>query len=134
MGFVDHLYTALLSKGILTFRDVDVDLGMVREISKLIQESTYAVVVISQNYCSSLWCLTELIEIMECKEKTGLIVLPVFYRLDLTDVRTQTGAVGDALAMHEGNPQIDVETMEKSRAALTDLGNIDGWIIDDGMR
>ena len=63
-GFTDHLYAALQRKGILTFRD-DENLQRGKCIGpgllKAIKESIYAIVIVSQNYASSKWCLIELV-------------------------------------------------------------------------
>jgi hypothetical protein len=71
MNFTDHLYHALRQKGICTFRD-DEELRRGEDIShgtfKAINESRIAVVVLSENYASSRWCLDELMEILECRE------------------------------------------------------------------
>jgi hypothetical protein len=59
-SFTDHLHVALTQEGILVFRD---DEKLMRgkyvsdELLKAIQESMYAIVVISQNYAFSRWCL-----------------------------------------------------------------------------
>ncbi|KAL1193273.1 Disease resistance protein Roq1 [Cardamine amara subsp. amara] len=67
-NFVSHLYSALCSKGIFTFKD---DPGIKKgdsitdELIKAIHTSRFAIVVISENYASSPWCLEELQKIME---------------------------------------------------------------------
>ncbi|XP_035551745.1 disease resistance protein RPV1-like [Juglans regia] len=87
----------------------------------------YAIPIISKNYASSRWCLTELAQIIECIRETGLTVLPVFYHVDPSEVRNQTGAFAKAFATHEEDPNIDMEKMQKWRVALKEVGNISGW-------
>ena len=56
--FTDHLYTALKQKGIITFRDDEkLERGkyISAELLKAIEESKYAIVVLSPNYASSRW-------------------------------------------------------------------------------
>lgn len=81
-SFTDHLYNALKLAGLQVFID-NKGLPRGKEISpglrKAIQEANVCIVVFSRNYASSKWCLDELLEILECKERLGLIVLPVFY-------------------------------------------------------
>ncbi|MCD9560236.1 hypothetical protein HAX54_018740 [Datura stramonium] len=62
-NFVDHLYTALQQRGIHTFKD-DEKLERGKSISsslfKAIEESMIAIIIFSQNYAASSWCLDEL--------------------------------------------------------------------------
>ena len=75
-SFTDHLYAVLNQKGIYTFRD-DEKLGRGKRISpvlfKAIEDSFFAIVVLSKNYASSTWYLNELVKIMDCNKKMGLI-------------------------------------------------------------
>ncbi|KAM7473384.1 hypothetical protein LguiB_020627 [Lonicera macranthoides] len=54
---------------------------------KAIEESNFAIVVFSKNYASSLWCLDELVKIMECSSKSpkGQTVMPIFYDVKPSD-------------------------------------------------
>ena len=84
-SFTDHLYTTLKQKGIFTFRDDEkLERGkpIKPELLEAIEESLFAIVILSKNYASSTWCLDELVKIMECKDKIGLIVHPIFYDVD----------------------------------------------------
>jgi len=133
-SFTDHLHAALKQKGILVFRD---DEKLVRgkyvsdELLKAIQESTYAIVVISENYASSKWCLIELSQIVECMRNTGLTILPIFYHVDPSHVRNQTETFAEAFANYEKDLKVDIETIQKWRAALREVGNISGWHLHD---
>ncbi|XP_052189930.1 disease resistance protein RPV1-like [Diospyros lotus] len=103
-GIVDHLYSALHEKVIFTFKD-DQRLERGESISptllKAIEESRFAVVVFSKNYVSSTRCLEELVHIIECQKTRALTVLPVFYKVDPSDLRKQRGSVGEVFAKHE---------------------------------
>jgi hypothetical protein len=83
----------------------------------------FAVVVISENYAFSTWCLDELAKIVKCREDTGLIVVTVFYHVDPSDVRHQTRSFARAFARHGENPEVDEEKMIRWRAALRDVAN-----------
>ncbi|XP_042990648.1 disease resistance protein RPV1-like isoform X1 [Carya illinoinensis] len=129
-NFADHLYTALENKGIITFKDNEkLQQGkyISQELLKAIRESRYAIPIISKNYASSRWCLTELVQIVECMRETGLTILPVFYHVDPSEVRNQTEAFAEAFARHEEDPNIDMEKMQTWRVALKEVGNISGW-------
>ncbi|XP_042962339.1 TMV resistance protein N-like [Carya illinoinensis] len=73
-NFTAHLYTSLKQGGIFAFRD-DEELERGEYISekllKAIEESKFAIVVLSRNYASSRWCLIELAKIVECMERRG---------------------------------------------------------------
>ncbi|KAM5549892.1 TMV resistance protein N [Rosa sericea] len=128
-GFTDHLYTALDDKGITTFRD-DPELQKGEDISPAlfaaIEESRFALIVLSQNYASSTWCLDELVRILECmKEREA--VLPIFYDVDPSDVRKKTGSFRQAFANHEERFRGDEEKVRRWRSALTEVASFSGW-------
>ena len=132
-NFTDHLYYALKQKGIITFRDDEkLERGkyISEELLNAIEESKYAIVVLSTNYASSRWCLIELAKIVKCKE-TGMTVLPVFYHVDPSDVRNQNGILVEAFAKHEEDTRINIEDVQAWKAVLKDVGHISGWHLHD---
>ncbi|XP_075648254.1 disease resistance protein RUN1-like isoform X2 [Castanea sativa] len=133
MNFTDHLYTALKQKSIITFRDDEkLERGkyISPELLKAIEESKYAIIVLSTNYAFSKWCLIELAKIVECKKKTGLTILPVFYHVDPSDVKNQRGIFAEAFAKHEED-KVNTEDVQAWKAALKDVGDIAGWHMHD---
>jgi hypothetical protein len=98
-SFTSHLYASLQNAGIHVFRDDD-SLNRGDHISKsihlAIQKSQISVIVFSRNYADSQWCLQELVKIMDCRRTLGQVVLPVFYDVDPSEVRHQTGEFGKA--------------------------------------
>ena len=55
-NFTDHLYVALKQKGIFTFRDeekLETGKSISTELMKAIEESRFAIVILSRNYASS---------------------------------------------------------------------------------
>ena len=136
-NFKDHLYIALRQKGIITFRDDDDEIleqgkYISSQILKAIEESKYAIIVLSRNYASSKWCLIELAKVVECMKDNGLTVLPVFYHVDPSDVRNQTGtALVEGFAKHTRNPKINKEDVQAWKDALKEVGNISGWDLHD---
>ncbi|KAJ4958638.1 hypothetical protein NE237_025749 [Protea cynaroides] len=131
-NFTDHLYTALIQKGIHTFRDDDElrrgeDIGS--ELLKAIEESRIAIIVFSENYASSKWCLDELAKIMECREKNGQLVFPVFYEVAPMVVRRQTASFETAFIKHES--RYDMEKVQRWRAVLTEAANLSGFSSED---
>jgi hypothetical protein len=84
----------LLRRGITAFKD---DRKLQRgntistQILQAIQDSRVLVDIFSSNYASSTWCLDELVQISECLTGQTQTVVPVFYRVDPSEVRKQTG-------------------------------------------
>ncbi|XP_056163574.1 TMV resistance protein N-like isoform X2 [Syzygium oleosum] len=133
-NFVGHLYQALHRIGIYTFRDSE-ELKKGDQISmlmKAIEESCIAIVVFSENYASSTWCLEEVSKIMECNEQKNLTVLPVFYKVDPREVRGGRESYRRALAKHESKFGNDSEKVKRWKKALSDAGNLSGWHLNDG--
>ena len=126
-NFIDHLYAALKQKGILTFRDDEkLERGtfIAPELLRAIEESRFAVVVISQNYASSSWCLVELAKIVECMKNERLIVLPIFHYIDPSDVRNLKKNFGEAFVKHEERYKDNIEEVYRWKAALTQVAKI----------
>ena len=126
-GFISHLYKALCQSGIYTFIDNDLPRGeeISVELLKTIENSTTSIIVFSENYASSTWCLEELAKIVECR-KNKQLVRPVFYKVDPSEVRKQKGKYGEALTMHE-EKFIDKKKIQRWREALCEAANLFGW-------
>ena len=129
-NFVGHLYTALDNKGIYTFKDdKKLQQGTIiePELFKAIEESRFAVVILSKDYASSSWCLIELAKIIECMKKTGLTVLPVFHEVDPSDVRHLKGVFEEAFAEHSVRFEDKIDEVNNWRDALVKVADIAGW-------
>ena len=129
-GFTSHLYVALEERGIHTFKDdkeLEVGKYISSELSNAIEESKFSIVILSENYASSTWCLDELAKIISCSNKTGMIVLPVFYNVDPSDIRKNTKKIGQALAEHEERFKENTEKVQTWRDALTKVASLKGW-------
>ncbi|KAM3233069.1 hypothetical protein P3L10_018428 [Capsicum annuum] len=76
--------------GISVFKD-DVKLERGKHIStellKAIEESRIAIIIFSEDYASSTWCLEELATIMECVDQKEQTAYPVFYNVEPSDLR-----------------------------------------------
>ena len=117
-GFISHLYEVLRLRGIHTFIDDKLPRGeeISIEILKPIENSMMSIIIFSENYASSTWCLDELVKIVECK-KNDQLVRPVFYKMDPSEIRNQNGKFGEALAKHERKLK-DSKKIERWRKAL----------------
>ncbi|KAJ9551761.1 hypothetical protein OSB04_015806 [Centaurea solstitialis] len=124
-NFVDHLYDALKRQGIDTYKD-DKNLEKGKKISKeliqAIEESRFHVIVFSKNYASSSWCLDELVKIMECQKRpTEQTVYPIFYHVEPTHIRKQSGEFGKAFAKLEND-----EAAKKWKEAMIEATSLSG--------
>ncbi|KAK2984162.1 hypothetical protein RJ640_000828, partial [Escallonia rubra] len=102
--FTDHLYTALVQAGLSVFRDNDeIERGgnLKWELDKAIKGSQIAIIVFSKDYASSTWCLDELVMILDCKDTSRRTVFPVFYDVEPSEVRNQSGSFAGAFFGHE---------------------------------
>ncbi|XP_043687323.1 toll/interleukin-1 receptor-like protein isoform X3 [Telopea speciosissima] len=129
--FIDFLFNWLDRDGIRTFRD-DKELNRGEDISSelmaAIADSRIAIIVFSENYASSTWCLRELAKIMECRKDGRLEnVLPVFFKVDPSDVRHQRNTYAEAFKRHEESFKNDMEKVEMWRAALKEAADLSGW-------
>ncbi|KAG2302582.1 hypothetical protein Bca52824_031233 [Brassica carinata] len=125
-NFLSHLLKEFENKGILTFRDDQIERShsIGPELVEAIRESKISVVLFSENYASSSWCLDELVEILKCQEEQGLKVMPIFYKVDPSEVRKQTGKFGMGfLKTCHGKSE---ERQHSWRQALTDAASIVG--------
>ncbi|XP_048420816.1 disease resistance protein RPV1-like [Pyrus x bretschneideri] len=128
-GFVSHLYRALRQKPLNTFIDTE-DLRKGDRLSELltaIRESRLSIVVFSQNYASSTWCLKELVEILECNDNKNQIVVPIFYEVDPSDIRKLKESFAEAFDRHEGHSNANMEEVRSWRSTLTRATNLSGW-------
>ncbi|XP_023767542.1 disease resistance protein RPV1 [Lactuca sativa] len=124
-NFVDHLYHALEQKGIHTYKDDErIKKGnmICDELIGSIEDSKLYLIIFSKNYASSSWCLNELVKIMECHKNDEHTAYPIFYDVELTEVRNQSGSVEKALANHE-----NYKAAGKWRDALREAADLAGW-------
>ncbi|KEH28834.1 disease resistance protein (TIR-NBS-LRR class) [Medicago truncatula] len=102
-SFLSHLVKAFPRKQINAFVDDALTRGddISHSLFEAIEGSPISLVIFSKNYASSHWCLDELVKIIECKEKYGQIVLPIFYGVKPTNVRHQKKSYENAFSKLE---------------------------------
>ncbi|KAG4156272.1 hypothetical protein ERO13_D03G163900v2 [Gossypium hirsutum] len=134
-SFTDHLYTALVHLGIQIFRDdEEIERGnnIKDEIEKaILHHSKISIVVFSKNYAASTWCLNELVMILEHKKSSKHSVLPVFYDVDPSQVKNQTGSYAEAFTQHEQNFKSETNMVQRWRNALKEVADIGGMVLHD---
>ncbi|RXI06269.1 hypothetical protein DVH24_018311 [Malus domestica] len=121
-NFTDHLYHALNRHGINTFIDHR-ELPTGEEISptllKAIENSRISIIVFSENYASSRWCLNELVHILECRKSKGQMIRP-------------KNSYDAAFVDHSLKYKNDVEKVQRWRTALTEAANLKGVTLNEG--
>jgi capsule polysaccharide export protein KpsE/RkpR len=125
-NFTSHLYAELCRQNIKTFIDDNsLDRGEVisKALCKAIDESKIYVIILSEHYASSSWCLDELTEILKCKEIYEREVIPVFYKVDPSNVRHQRQTYADDLVKHHQRFGGKVDAW---KASLTQVAGISG--------
>ncbi|KAG6627865.1 hypothetical protein CIPAW_15G159200 [Carya illinoinensis] len=127
-NFISHLYKALDGRKINTYIDNNLERG--EEISsalfEAIEGSMISIIVLSENYAESKWCLDELLKILDCKETIKQIVLPIFFKVDPSEVRHQTGIFGRSFDKLVDKLK-DNAKMLKWKKALEKVANFSGF-------
>ncbi|CAA7018247.1 unnamed protein product [Microthlaspi erraticum] len=109
--FVSHLLLSLFKGQFTSFKqeeEIPWNQPASSQALEAIQSSKIAIVVISKNYAASISCLDELAMIIECK----LLVIPVLYEVDPSDVLRQAEDLGD------GDDNNNLEKVKKWKDAL----------------
>lgn len=126
----------------LTFRGEDTRHGITDDrfhalmrpkLLKAIEGSRVSMTVLSKNYAS----LEELVMILKCRASRHSVI-PVFYDVDPSEVRKQSGSFKEAFMRHER--RIETEMGEQKeylmgrvqewRMALKEVANLAGFIIE----
>ncbi|KAL0007746.1 hypothetical protein SO802_009248 [Lithocarpus litseifolius] len=102
-NFTGYLYEALYNQGFNIFIDKDLQKG--EEISM------------------------ELLKAIE--SSNGQLVLPIFYKVNPSEIRKQDGEFGIALAKHEENFKDDIEKVQRWRKTLSEAANLSGFHYND---
>ncbi|KAM0011545.1 putative TIR domain, P-loop containing nucleoside triphosphate hydrolase [Helianthus debilis subsp. tardiflorus] len=128
-SFTDHLYHRLKRAGIHTFRD-DEELPrgqeLKPEIERAIKASKASIVVLSENYATSTWCLDELLLILKQRRECNHFVLPVFCHVEPTNVRNQTGSF--ALEVKPSS-RWTYHNVDLWKRALMEVANLSGFTL-----
>ncbi|XP_028796186.1 disease resistance-like protein DSC1, partial [Neltuma alba] len=115
-------------KGIEVYVDETAERGdtISPALSEAIERSRIALVIFSENYASSRWCLEELVKIMQCRQDHSQIVIPVFYDIDPSNVRRQKGSYEGAFVQHR-NCRVDSRKLQDWRSVLKETADIFGY-------
>ncbi|XP_018448996.1 disease resistance protein TAO1 [Raphanus sativus] len=126
-SILSHIVKELKSKGIDLFIDNDIERSKLigTALVEAIRGSRIAIVLLSQNYASSTWCLNELVEIIKCRKEFGQTVISLFYQVDPTHVKKQTGDFGKVFKKTcQGKTE---EEIRRWQHALTEVAQLAGY-------
>lgn len=132
--FTDYLYDALLRSGIQTFKDDDkIRSGesISNALVQAIHDSEIYIVVLSENYAFSTWCLDELVEMFTCSESKLRNIIPVFYDIEPLAVKNQTGSFKEAFEKH--GTRFDMARLDMWRDALAEVTKCSGYLVPKHM-
>ncbi|MCH81383.1 TIR-NBS-LRR type disease resistance protein [Trifolium medium] len=128
--FVDHLYAHLTRKGIFAFKDdkrLEKGESLSPQLLQAIKNSRISIVFFSKKYAESTWCLEEMATIVECRKDLKQTVFPVFYDINPSHVRKQSGVYENAFVLHENKFKHDPNKVGRWRRAMTNLTGVVGW-------
>jgi hypothetical protein len=130
LSFTGFLYDALCQGGFNTFMDDGGGLQngdqISSSLSNAIEASRLSIVVLSEKYASSSWCLDELAKILECKQLKNQLVWPIFYKVEPSNIRKLENNFGESMTKHEQQLGSDSERLQKWRSALFEVSNLSG--------
>ncbi|PRQ22466.1 putative TIR domain, P-loop containing nucleoside triphosphate hydrolase [Rosa chinensis] len=134
--FICHLYRALTARGIITFID---DESLERgstigpSLFTAIENSRIALVVLSENFASSSWCVDELLKILQCWDERRLIAYPIFYGVDPSDVRKQRESFQLRTVEVREHEEVygNKDKLKQWIYALKTVANLAGWVSND---
>ncbi|KAJ4975360.1 hypothetical protein NE237_000466 [Protea cynaroides] len=133
-NFIGFLHKALEDSGIIVFIDSE-ELWAEESISpalvKVIENSKISIPVFSKDYASSKGCLEELLQIVHYHRSNGQIVLPIFFDVERSDVRDQSGSFEGSFREHEKN--FEPQVLESWKEALRMVGNLEGWVLEEDV-
>ncbi|CAA7029653.1 unnamed protein product [Microthlaspi erraticum] len=123
---LSHMREQFSRNGITMFDDQEIERSAIiaPALTEAIKDSRISIVILSKRYASSSWCLDELVEIMETKKAMGHIVMTIFYGVEPSDVRNQTGEFG--ITFSETCARKTNEKRQKWSTSLYHVGTIAG--------
>ncbi|CAN8238010.1 unnamed protein product [Cochlearia groenlandica] len=132
-NFTGHLQKALRLKGIDSFVDDKLRRGdNLTALFDRIEKSKISIIVFSKNYANSAWCLRELVKILDCRERSKQLVIPIFYKVEKSDVEKQNQSFAVPFNVPEATfPGVAAEEISTWKAALATASNILGYVVNE---
>ncbi|XP_058760276.1 probable disease resistance protein At4g19530 isoform X2 [Vicia villosa] len=135
-SFCGYLYNALNQEGFKIFMN---DNGCKEEgtqsshsLVTTLKKSRLSIIVLSKNFAYSSLCLDELVTILDFMKNNQLLVWPIFYKVEPTDIRHQKNSYEKAMSEHENKYGKDSKKVKMWRLALFEVANLKGWHLKYG--
>ncbi|RZC09231.1 TMV resistance protein N [Glycine soja] len=130
-NFTGFLFEALKKQGIEAFKD-DKDIrkgeSIAPELIRAIEGSHVFLVVFSKDCASSTWCLRELAHIWNCIQTSPRHLLPIFYDVDPSQVRKQSGDYEKAFSQHQQSFRFQEKEIKTWREVLEQVASLSGTL------
>ncbi|KAG5376744.1 hypothetical protein IGI04_041340 [Brassica rapa subsp. trilocularis] len=126
LGFISHLQAGLKRSGINFYINIE---NMTKgydpeELIMNVRESRIALVIFTESYLSSAWCLEELVEIN--KFTMSLVVIPIFYKVEPKYVRDgRLVEINNQLVLNWGAKDARIDRWKQ---ALNSVGEMSGIV------
>ncbi|RID75877.1 hypothetical protein BRARA_B02893, partial [Brassica rapa] len=121
----NHLVSALSTEGVNVFIERYEKRGEDGKTLPGIEDSKIALVVFTSRYTESRWCLDELVKIKERMDEGKLLIIPIFYEMEPSQVQQLEGNFGLKLwnlwRIHRDNHIIKWKEALESVAAMKGL-------------
>lgn len=132
-SFLDFLVHTMKNEGINVFIDkYEVRGRDLQDLLVRIEQSKVAIAIFSDKYTTSEWCLNELVKIKECVDRKTLIAMPVFYKLEASDVKDREGDFGlNFRVLKRGNPT-EREKVHGWKEAIASISRKHGIVLPPG--
>ncbi|XP_030452530.1 disease resistance protein L6-like isoform X1 [Syzygium oleosum] len=130
-SIVNYLHYYMLRDRVSVYSDDD-DLrsneGIGEEILQALTNSNIYIPVFSRNYASSHWCLRELAYMVKCasESKGKRRILPIFYDVEIDDVKLETDIYKSDLDKHQTN--FDHNEVKSWKEALIEVAAMRGFV------
>lgn len=102
--FISYISTELCLRG-FTPLIYDLTRGTLTGGLELPHRSRVGIIIFSNNYASSRQCQDNFVAIMDHSKANSLVLLPVFFKVKVTDIRGQSGSFGRAFSQLENSIQ-----------------------------
>ncbi|KAF7845085.1 TMV resistance protein N-like [Senna tora] len=127
-NFTSHLKSSLSGANFRTFMD-NHDLHRRREsgdevkpcVLRAMEASRISIVVLAEEYGECIGFLERVEKVMECHRRMGQVVLPIYYEVDLWEVRKQSGEFGEAFERLIKGMRVAKEKEVRWRRELTEF-------------
>lgn len=120
LNFTSHIHRAFKEANIETFYDdEEIEFGrpLKEELVNGIKASRASVIVLSENYASSTWCLDELALIYHQFTTSNHMLFPIFLNIEPGDMKKQESTFGNAMTTHVHRMEAETNVDAKSELA-----------------